>query len=338
MATRETTQSSQDITEDSPDTLEVDTSESNSTLDDDHKIHADSENDSYSFRYENGRRFHHYNNAAYHLPNDELESERLDLQHQLWLIALDGKLHLAPISQDIKTALDIATGTGIWALDFADQYPECKVIGTDLSPIQPTLNLPNCSFIVQDSHEEVWNYDHKFDFIHSRMVLFGWRDWSRYFRQAYKNLNPGGWLEIQEFSFPFECPDGSCSIEDPAIRWTQLVVEAAAKNGVNLRAFKDWGRQMQEAGFVDIHYKALRFPVNPWGKGKKAKLMGRLGLRDALNGCSGITMRPLTKFLGWTPEEVDELVEAAKEQMLDRNIHVFMPIYVLYARKPETEV
>lgn len=33
--------------------------------------------------------------------------------------------------------LDIGTGTGIWAIDFADEHPETTVIGTDLSPIQP---------------------------------------------------------------------------------------------------------------------------------------------------------------------------------------------------------
>lgn len=34
--------------------------------------------------------------------------------------------------------LDLGTGTGIWAIDFADEYPSANVIGTDLSPIQPT--------------------------------------------------------------------------------------------------------------------------------------------------------------------------------------------------------
>lgn len=34
------------------------------------------------------------------------------------------------------TVIDIGTGTGIWAIDFADEHPESEVIGTDLSPIQ----------------------------------------------------------------------------------------------------------------------------------------------------------------------------------------------------------
>jgi hypothetical protein len=40
-----------------------------------------------------------------------------------------------------ETVLDIGTGTGAWAIDFADEYPKAEVIGTDLSPIQRTLSL-----------------------------------------------------------------------------------------------------------------------------------------------------------------------------------------------------
>lgn len=42
----------------------------------------------------------------------------VDLQHHLSLLTLHGKLHLAPIKPDLRYALDIGTGTGIWAIDF----------------------------------------------------------------------------------------------------------------------------------------------------------------------------------------------------------------------------
>jgi methylase of polypeptide subunit release factors len=55
-------------------------------------------------------------------------------------MSLHGRLHLAPL-KDIKLerALDFGTGTGIWAIEFAEKYPNCQVIGSDLSPIQPEL-------------------------------------------------------------------------------------------------------------------------------------------------------------------------------------------------------
>ena len=32
---------------------------------------------------------------------------------------------------------------GLWAIDFADEFPEAEVTGTDISPIQPTWIPPN---------------------------------------------------------------------------------------------------------------------------------------------------------------------------------------------------
>jgi methylase of polypeptide subunit release factors len=62
---------------------------------------------------------------------------RTDLQHTIALI-LYGDLACAPIdSMVLHNVLDFATGTGMWAIDFADKYPAASVIGTDLSPIQP---------------------------------------------------------------------------------------------------------------------------------------------------------------------------------------------------------
>lgn len=69
-------------------------------------------------------------------------------------MTMDNKLHLAPLTNP-QNVLDIATGTGIWAIEFgklvlfakiffssfiiAQQYPTATVLGTDLSPIQPLL-------------------------------------------------------------------------------------------------------------------------------------------------------------------------------------------------------
>lgn len=44
----------------------------------------------------------------------------MDLLHHIYLLVLDGRLNLAPIAKDVQRVLDLGTGTGIWAIDFAE--------------------------------------------------------------------------------------------------------------------------------------------------------------------------------------------------------------------------
>lgn len=50
-----------------------------------------------------------------------------DLQHHQWLLMLGGKLYLAPLPVGPLEVLDIGTGTGIWAKQFAKNRPETTV-------------------------------------------------------------------------------------------------------------------------------------------------------------------------------------------------------------------
>lgn len=86
------------------------------------------------------------------------------------MLTLDNKLGLAPPNEPGSGAidvLDIGTGTGIWAVDYAHEHPDAQVscaiqaqlkvpmcfeveltltfqvIGVDLSPIQPSLYVLN---------------------------------------------------------------------------------------------------------------------------------------------------------------------------------------------------
>jgi SAM-dependent methyltransferase len=75
----------------------------------------------------------------------------------------DGRLYLAPLSHDNppRKILDVATGTGRWAIEMADEFPDAKVIGTDLSPIQPTSVPPNLEFIIDDGFVSTTPLPHK---------------------------------------------------------------------------------------------------------------------------------------------------------------------------------
>lgn len=63
--------------------------------------------------------------------------DRIDLKHHVITLLCGGNLHLAPLLNPMRI-LDVGTGTGIWAMEMADQYPNSTVTGTDLSPVQPS--------------------------------------------------------------------------------------------------------------------------------------------------------------------------------------------------------
>ncbi|KAK1775504.1 hypothetical protein QBC45DRAFT_422123 [Copromyces sp. CBS 386.78] len=108
------------------------------------------------YRTINGRTY--YSNSvtdtSYWGPNDQKQNEILDIFHHTITIALNNDLYKAPIIDKPKNMLNISTGTGLWAMDFAEKFPDCNVIGTDVSTIQPTWVPPNVRFEIDDYNKE----------------------------------------------------------------------------------------------------------------------------------------------------------------------------------------
>lgn len=114
------------------------------------------------------------------LPNDEEELGRLQDIHYCMRRLLRNNV-VVPISSDaelignpadnakVLIVVDIGTGSGLWAIDVADKYPNTRVIGTDISPTQPTDDLPpNCEFRLESLLEGLNFDDGSVDLLHSR--------------------------------------------------------------------------------------------------------------------------------------------------------------------------
>ncbi|KAE9371993.1 S-adenosyl-L-methionine-dependent methyltransferase [Stipitochalara longipes BDJ] len=289
----------------------------------------------YDFVFENGRTYHSYREGKYELPNDEREQDRLDLQHHLFLLTLGGDLYNAPIKDlpgGLHNALDIGTGTGIWAIDFATEFPSANVIGTDLSPIQPPCVPPNLHFEVDDA-EDPWLFSNQFDYIHGRALATCFKSHMTVIKSAYNFTRPGGYFELQDCIVPFRCMDDSMkgtTIE----RWVDLIMQATARIGKDWTRVKKYKEYLEEAGFVDVVEKKYEWPVGTWAKGKREKMLGLWYREDLLSGLQGFTMALLTRALGMTTVEVELLLTGVREDIKSNKIHIYIPVRVVYGRKP----
>ncbi|KAL2126993.1 hypothetical protein VTI74DRAFT_11497 [Chaetomium olivicolor] len=285
--------------------------------------------------YENGRRYHSYRQGAYWGPNDETAQENLDLYHHLFTMTLGGRLYLAPIRADPQRVLDLGTGTGIWAMDFADQHPSASVIATDLSPIQPSLVPPNLEVQIDDFCQQ-WTFTPlaSFDFIHARCIYGCVADYPALYDEVLAHLQPGGWFQQAEISVVPKCSDGSLSGTSME-RWGPLALEAGRKFGKSFSIAEDVEGLMRAAGFVNVKKHVFRWPIGPWPKDKGLKTIGMYNRLGWEQGLEGWAMFLFTKFLGWRVEEIQVLLAHIRRELRDSSIHAFQDVVVCYGQKPE---
>ncbi|KAL1989718.1 hypothetical protein VTN49DRAFT_6915 [Thermomyces lanuginosus] len=247
------------------------------------------------YRHENGRRYHRYRDGSYLLPNDEPESDRLDMVHEMCLVMLHRKLYLAPIKKP-QRVIDLGTGTGIWAIDFADQHPQAEVIGCDLSPTQPTLVPPNVKFLVDDIEAD-WAYERNpFDFIHARFLALSIKDFGKLIKQCYRSVKPGGWVEFQDWDGYPVSPDGS--LEGTALqRYYDEVYGAFEDAGYEIRPGPKLERWFQDAGFVNVHVEKFVLPYGIWPKDPYLKKVGAWNqAQGEATGFEGTALAALTRY------------------------------------------
>jgi len=232
----------------------------------------------------------------------------------------------------LHNVLDLATGTGIWATDFAGAFPQANVLGTDLSPIQPLYVPPNCHFEIDDAEDE-WTFSYPFDYIHGRALATCFKHHLPVFKSAFKALRPGGYFEMQDVVIPFRSIDDS--MKGTAFeRWLDLVKEGTHALGRDFGKVPEYKSYFEEAGFEDVVEKQLAWPIGMWARDRRMKMLGAWTKEDVLSGLHGWSAAVLTRGLGMSPQEVEILLMEARNDINSNWLHAYVPIFIVYGRKP----
>jgi SAM-dependent methyltransferase len=316
------------------DAIVADHDDADSALGDDHEHSVTSITSSVlAYQEENGRRYHALSRGKYVLPNDEMENERLDMQHELYVRTMEGELALCPKAQTARRVLDMGTGTGSWAMDYADAHPEAEVIGVDLSPIQPPFVPPNLVFELDDLEKE-WTWSEPFDFIFARMMLGCFKDLPGMIKVAYDNLEPGGYLELQDMALPARSDDGTLDPKSYLAEWCDNCLKAGQNLGRPVFPVGEYKNYLADAGFEDIVEVQKKWPTNTWPRDRQFKELGAWAYANIAGGLEGLSLAHFTRGLGWSSAQTLAFCALTRRDLKDMRIHAYWPIYVVYGRKP----
>lgn len=282
------------------------------------------------------------------MPNDEHELARMTLIHQVHLHAFDGELTTVELD-DPEKILDIGTGIGEWAIRMGELYPDCEVIGTDMSAFQEVVVPPNVFFEIDDAEVPWERPRNSFDLVHMRHMTGAFSDIRYIYRQAFDCLKPGGWIENKDFVA--SSPQRGVLFEDmptgtPGGPYSPALATLVA-NGytASQRAGRPWAdpippldpRYLVEAGFVDVSVAEHVFPLRADGA---RGTTGKMFLIATVEGFEANFLRLLVEQMGMDEDEVRDLCDQAANEMIEMtrdpvvSSQSSFKILILKGRKP----
>ncbi|CAG8519039.1 14492_t:CDS:2 [Gigaspora margarita] len=266
------------------------------------------------FRFIDGRRFHNAKEVIYALPNDEEESDRLRLQHFLIRYIWQSNFS-APIEH-------ILSKPGSKILDVG--YPSTNIVGLDISPLQPTQTEPkNFTFVKANIFEGLPFDDNTFDFVFQRYLVTGYpkEKWPYVLNELVRVLKPGGFLELCEFSLPFDSgPIGQ--------RLWNSGAKILEERGVDWDTYEKLEEYAQNQGQLENIKKEVKQCYH--GKKSNNIELSKVAINNAITGYE--SFKPtFSKVIKIPDDEYDELMKSLKDELFE--FDTYYHIVRVYARK-----
>lgn len=202
------------------------------------------------------------------------------------------------------------------------------MIGTDLSPIQPDWVPNNCRFELHDA-ESYWSFpDNYFDFIHVRCLMGSIKDWPALYRQIFRCLKPGGWIEHLDYSIAITCDDNSIPAGSVFDGWGDFFQKAGEDLGQTFRIIED-GRNVQwqkDVGFENLDHYYFKMPLGGWPSDPKWKKVGLYNQMITTDSMEGYILFLLRNVCGWTYEAVQDFGAEAKYLLSRPSVHAYFNV------------
>lgn len=185
--------------------------------------------------------------------------------HEFWTLLFNDRRIIAPIAKP-KEILDIGCGTGIWAIEVAEEVPQSHVYGIDLSPVQPLFVPDNCDFILENILRGSSFHDEKFDLIQSRCMGAGIPDhkWRVFLQEIWRLTKPGGWIQLIELDPVRYCDGGSSVPKNSPLAECERIAQRVMKDKYEITihgAGHRLAQNVQRAGFVNVKQFDVQAPL-----------------------------------------------------------------------------
>ncbi|KAF9958755.1 hypothetical protein BGZ72_010972 [Mortierella alpina] len=276
--------------------------------------------------YEDGRTRHTVESAPYMLPNDLTESDRLDAQHYIVRYCFQGNYNVKLDRSAQLKILDVATGTGVWALEMAQEFPTAEIHGVDISPIYPTPETSdrpvpsNCHFRLCNVLDGLPFPDNYFDFVYQRLLVYAFTPAQR--KQVnielLRVLKPSGYAQLVESDGLIYNPGPTTAMANA------LSLDTPRKKSVDPTDVQRLKPGLKRAGFAQVNSFCIALPVGDWGG-----LLGQLS-RQNMHGLAAIWLRG---ELGRQTAEECETTLAEMDKECEQ-LQSFYRVWLVVGQKP----
>lgn len=203
------------------------------------------------------------------LPVHWSEVNPLDLRHYVLRLLLHDH-YTAPLSPFTQRILDVGCGTGLWAREMAQQFPQAQVIGLDLDLSHISASWPaNCQFVEGDVLVGLPFADDSFDFVHQCCLAgqLSTPTWPMVIRELIRVTRPGGWIELVELGQRVANPGPATT------RYLRWWGEWSERTGIYTTVVEHLDDLLQYAGLGQVAQRCIIAPVGQWGKQAGTLLM-----------------------------------------------------------------